>query len=408
MKQTVYFVQPSESVRNLSQQLRVDFNVTTHEFECYHSLGEAFSTEMPTAVVVTLRPDVTPDTIQSLTGISGLVPVIVVAHESTVELRLTAARAGASAFLLAPVKPRVMIETISSLICTPKLSSVLVVGSVETRNQHHVAHLNGAGYAAGSASNSTTALSLVIENNPDVVLLDTTVCSHPMGGVALVRAIRQLDKYRTRPVIILADRLEESEREEHRKLGVAAVIPRFSSVSVVQSAVRVAVDQCYGANSMQLDGLTGVVGRAAAITMLGYAISHTSGWGILVDLDGYGEYNDRYGFSVGDDCIRLLADTITSIVPHHWVVGRSAGDQFLIVAIGAKLEEVNTTLDQIDALWRNETSIASIPYTTYSVGIAPLRTGASVAHTLHSIEHARYSAKDEKPGSRYTSDSRVK
>ena len=408
MKRPVYFVNPSESVKNLSKQIKSDYNIVTHEFDCFHALSEAFSTELPAAVVVTLRADSTPETVASINSIASLAPVIVVAHESTVELRLIAARAGAEAFLLAPVKPRVIIETISSITHSSTLSSVLVVGGVPSRNAHHVKYLNSAGYVAGSADNAAAALSAVIADNPDLVLMDTTVCTTPNGGTALVRAIRQLDKYRTRPVVILADRLEEAEREAYRKLGVAAVIPRYSSTTVVQSAVSVAIDQCYGSVALQLDGLTGVAGRAPTITMLGYAVLHTGGWGILIDLDGYGAYNLKHGYAVGDDCIRLLADTITGTVPHHWAVGRAAGDQFLIVAFGAQVSEVNTILDQIDASWRHETARANIPYASYSVGAAPLRSGSSVAHTLHEIEHARFWAKDRNPGSRHISDSRVK
>lgn len=52
---------------------------------------------------------------------------------------------------------------------------------------------------------------------------------------------------------------------------------------------------------------------------------------VMVDLDHFKEFNDRYGHLAGDRLLRLVAETLTSAVRKTDVVGRFGGEEFVIL-----------------------------------------------------------------------------
>ena len=51
----------------------------------------------------------------------------------------------------------------------------------------------------------------------------------------------------------------------------------------------------------------------------------------IVDVDKFKEINDTHGHLVGDDVLRTIADALSGAVRRDDVVGRFAGDEFVIV-----------------------------------------------------------------------------
>lgn len=52
---------------------------------------------------------------------------------------------------------------------------------------------------------------------------------------------------------------------------------------------------------------------------------------ILIDIDHFKQINDKYGHSVGDDVIKMIAMVLTDSIPENAIAGRLGGDEFAIV-----------------------------------------------------------------------------
>lgn len=84
------------------------------------------------------------------------------------------------------------------------------------------------------------------------------------------------------------------------------------------------------------DPLTGLLNRAAMVERLGRALdrsgkSDTTIEIILLDIKGFGDINDRYGFEVGDDVLVFVANALIHTAAKGTTIGRIGGDEFLII-----------------------------------------------------------------------------
>ena len=85
----------------------------------------------------------------------------------------------------------------------------------------------------------------------------------------------------------------------------------------------------------QVDDLTGIATRAAAT----HAIAEMVGQGAediycaFFDVDDFKQVNDNYGYEVGDEALRVVANYLVDELPPDWTVARFGGDEF--VAVGA-------------------------------------------------------------------------
>ena len=69
--------------------------------------------------------------------------------------------------------------------------------------------------------------------------------------------------------------------------------------------------------------------------------------GILLDIDRFKEINDTYGHDMGDRALRVFAKMLKDSVSKDWLIGRYGGDEFMLLAEIASLEDM---LKAVDAL----------------------------------------------------------
>jgi diguanylate cyclase len=67
---------------------------------------------------------------------------------------------------------------------------------------------------------------------------------------------------------------------------------------------------------------------------------------ILIDIDHFKQINDKYGHSVGDDVLKIIAMVLIDNVPEDAVVGRLGGDEFAIV-VQADRQQASSYATQI-------------------------------------------------------------
>lgn len=120
---------------------------------------------------------------------------------------------------------------------------------------------------------------------------------------------------------------------------------------------------------------------------------------IMLDIDHFKEYNDRYGHTIGDEVLRLIVKVIQKEVKSHDVIGRWGGEEFGLILEGDSLknalqvaQRIRITLSQT-ILTTSEGKKIAAP--TISQGIACLPLHARSAEELvEKADQALYIAKE--------------
>jgi diguanylate cyclase (GGDEF)-like protein len=100
-----------------------------------------------------------------------------------------------------------------------------------------------------------------------------------------------------------------------------------------------------------LNPLTGLPGGVVASEEIGRRLEHNEPFACLyADLDQFKAYNDRYGFTRGDDVIRALARCVVSSLeanqPTRCFAAHIGGDDFVVLTPPDEAEPVATMLTE--------------------------------------------------------------
>lgn len=149
----------------------------------------------------------------------------------------------------------------------------------------------------------------------------------------------------------------------------------------------------------QRDPLTGLSNRRALDTDLEELRQRNEHFSvILVDIDSFKPFNDRYGHQVGDDCLRRVAAMLrASLRFTSDRIARFGGEEFAIVLPRTGLEEARITAERM----RNAVLSLRIPHdgsptdnvVSISVGISASNGEKSPAATIAEADKALYRAK---------------
>ncbi len=123
-----------------------------------------------------------------------------------------------------------------------------------------------------------------------------------------------------------------------------------------------------------IDELTGIMNRRAFVDSVERRLRHQcrsgqSGCLLFVDLDHFKEVNDTLGHKAGDQAIKLVADTMQTLVRACDVVGRYGGDEFVLW-----IEDIAPA----DAALKARALIDAMPGIREKIGGGHLQLSASV------------------------------
>lgn len=143
------------------------------------------------------------------------------------------------------------------------------------------------------------------------------------------------------------------------------------------------------------DPLTGLPNRRALeqhMRALMVADEHRPLSVAMIDLDAFKQVNDSYSHAIGDDVLKVIAETLREVLRPDDVVARYGGDEFVVLLPGTQVTAAVTVLQ------RAVSKVADLPGTlslgvTLSVGVTSIDAHDSAASALAHADRAMYLAK---------------
>ena len=196
------------------------------------------------------------------------------------------------------------------------------------------------------ATTGKQALALSVSQQPDLVLLD--VVMPDMDGYEVCAQLKADPLTRGIPVIFVTANTDEASEEHGLDVGAVDFISKPVNPKIVRA--RVATHMTLKMQSdilrswVYIDGLTGVNNRRyfneqLAVEWSRAVRNHTGLSALMIDVDYFKRYNDRYGHQMGDDCLRRVASAIkASLRRPADQIARYGGEEFVCLLPDTDLE----------------------------------------------------------------------
>jgi diguanylate cyclase (GGDEF)-like protein/PAS domain S-box-containing protein len=138
------------------------------------------------------------------------------------------------------------------------------------------------------------------------------------------------------------------------------------------------------------DELTGLYNRRHFYEVLDIEMQRTRRYGrsfalVMLDLDGFKEYNDRFGHTSGDAVLQSLAQALKSTLRKSDTAFRYGGDEFTIILPATHAERSKVIVDRIQSKWLRTPKV-QYPFLEmplgFSAGVAQFPDNAETADGL--------------------------
>jgi diguanylate cyclase (GGDEF)-like protein len=262
----------------------------------------------------------------------------------------------------------------------------------------------------------------------DAILMDVVMPG--MDGITTLRRIKELKALRDVPILMVSAGDDEDRIKTAFDAGAIDFVPkpirRMELCARVRSALRLKheMDQrkarereleelnnwLHGTNlelakQARTDGLTGLANRIAFDGAL------QSEWGraareerslavLLIDVDHFKAYNDRYGHPAGDECLARVGRIVRREARRPGdFVARYGGEEFIVLLPDTDLNGATAVAEQVRAAFVQEriphAASTAAPFVTVSVGVAATvpRPSLGPGPLVENADSALYAAK---------------
>lgn len=258
------------------------------------------------------------------------------------------------------------------------------------------------------ATRGEQALAVCRSKFPDLVLLD--VMMPEMDGYEVCQRLKSDETTRDIPVIFVTAHNDEAAETRGLEVGAVDFISKPINRAIVRARVKTHLTLKAQSDLLRslafVDGLTGVNNRRH------FDIHLDAEWGrahrnttqlavILLDVDFFKRYNDRYGHQAGDACLRRIAATLKSALNRPGdLVARYGGEEFVCLLpdtdLAGAMQVANRLGQEIFALQIAHADSTVAKVVTISLGVCVKRkqSAGNADSLLRGADAQLYEAKN--------------
>lgn len=182
--------------------------------------------------------------------------------------------------------------------------------------------------------------------------------------------------------------------------GSFALAGLLLTIGLADKLLELRRDRDEASAQARADELTGMFNRTGVEAELRQVMEAADARGLamsiaFVDLDHFKQINDEYGHSIGDQCLRIVAQRIRNQLRGRDIIGRYGGDEFLVVLPDTRIDEAlavaQRMLDSVNCrpLTMDEMQLDA----TLSIGVAEFIAGESAESLFERADAALYASK---------------
>ncbi len=197
------------------------------------------------------------------------------------------------------------------------------------------------------ANNGDTALSLVLEHQPDIIILDINMPGK--SGNEILKKLRETSKMRAIPIVILTSLSETSDKVNSFNKGADDYITK----PFILDELKMQINAIYNKNKKAIssNSLTKLPGAPTIAEETMERLSNEQKLSYMyIDIDNFKAYNDTYGHINGDEAIKTLAQILEKVRQKFpledifiWHIG---DDDFTLISKAYKTEEIASYITQ--------------------------------------------------------------
>jgi diguanylate cyclase (GGDEF)-like protein len=276
---------------------------------------------------------------------------------------------------------------------------VLVVDDEEPIRKIVTFQLEKAGYDVSACADGQEALRAVGECEPDLILLDVMMPN--MDGYEVCKRLKSNYQTSHIPIIMVTAKAELENRLQGFEDGANDYITK--PFAITELLVRVKNVLQWSQLQRQANPLTGLPGNVSIEREIERRFQANGNFSFMyADIDNFKAFNDYYGYSRGDDAIKITAEILVDAVkecgnPDDFV-GHIGGDDFVVITSPDRSDrlarDVTATFDKtITRLFDQEDiergyvevinrkgTVDRFPLLTMTIAIVSSENG-SIAHT---------------------------
>ncbi len=242
---------------------------------------------------------------------------------------------------------------------------------------------------------------------PDLILLD--IIMPGMDGYEVCRKIKENPKTRVIPVIFITGKSDEKDEAKGFQAGAVDYITKPLSPPTALARVKTHIELKKRGDMLEwlagMDGLTGIPNRRQFDQVLDSEWKRAMRYQhkmslILMDIDYFKLYNDHYGHTEGDECLKKVAGAISGVMPRcEDLTARYGGEEFVCILpeTGSKgaMVVANRILENVCALNIPHAQSKVADHVTISLGITTAHPELkdSAHELLEKADMALYQAK---------------
>jgi len=191
-----------------------------------------------------------------------------------------------------------------------------------------------------AVSHGRGAIEQLFNNPPDLLVVDHRLADIP--GLELVGMVKSENVYRQLPVALVVDEQELAAGGDWCAWEVDELLTRPITAAMLRT--RVILTLARAARSLDANPLTKLPGNTSIIARIQELIDKREDFALAyADLDYFKSFNDKYGFSRGDEVLmmtaRIILNSVRAVGGPKAFVGHVGGDDFIFLLPPDQVEE---------------------------------------------------------------------